>query len=188
MRKKKILLVDDDERILSTFSEIFQIKGYDVTTAGDGAKALQYLREYYFDLVISDLSMPEVNGIQVLKEAKKQNLEISMIMLTGYGDMRSAIEALRLGADDYILKPCNIDELLLRIERCFESSENARKVKLYESLLPVCVYCKNIRDDAGAGPGKGKWMTVEEYIYNKSQVDITHSCCPSCFEKHKDDL
>lgn len=187
MRKKRILFVDDDEQILSTFSQLFEAKGFEVTTAKGGEEAIEYLQNHYFDLVVSDLSMPEVNGMQVLKKAKKQHPEINTIMLTGYGDMTSAIDALRLGADDYILKPCDIDELLLRINRCFEKSEAARKVKLYESILPICMYCKNIRDDSGVKPGKGKWMSIEEYLHFKSHINLSHSCCPACYEIHKDE-
>ena len=119
--------------------------------------------------------MPRIDGISVLKEARKQIPDISMIMLTGFGDMTSAIEALRLGADDYLLKPCDVEELLLRVNRCFEQREINRKVKIYENILPICMYCKDIRDDTGKEHGKGKWQTIEEYLYKKSDIDMSHS-------------
>ena len=123
----------------------------------------------------------------VLYEAKKQDPGIGTIILTGYGDMTSAIEALRLGADDYLLKPCDAGELLIRVARCLERQEAFRKIKLYENILPICIYCKNIRDDAGTEPGKGKWLRMEEYLSRKIGTDVSHGCCPVCYETHRDD-
>jgi len=110
-----------------------------------------------------------------------------VIILTGYGDTTSAYEALRLGADDYVLKSCESDELMMRIQRCLEKQNAFQKVKFYENILPVCVYCKNIRDDVGTEHGKGKWLRMEEYIRTKSESNNSHDCCPVCYEKHKDD-
>ncbi|MGK5093417.1 response regulator [Deltaproteobacteria bacterium TL4] len=182
MRPQNILLVDDEESILKSFSKELNHAGYKVTTAVSGEDAISKLTNHHFDLLVTDLAMPGVGGITVLQAAKKQDAEIRAIILTGYGDLTSAIEALRLGADDYLLKPCNIEELLLRIKRCFEKQEAFRKVKLYENILPVCMYCKNIRDDSGTEIGKGKWISMEEYLHLKSGTDVSHGCCPQCFE------
>lgn len=73
--------------------------------------------------------------------------------------------------------------ITIRIERCFEKQEAFRKVKLYGNILPVCMYCKNIRDDAGTQPGKGKWMKMEDYIQSKSETDISHAFCPQCLKR-----
>jgi len=187
MRNRSILLVDDEEIILNSFGKDLRQENYDVTLATSGEEAIGLLRKDQFDLVVSDLSMHGIDGIQVLKEAKKINSLTGVIILTGYGNMNSAIDALRLGADDYLLKPCEPDELILRIERCLEKLMAFQKVKFYENILPVCMYCKNIRDDTGKEPGKGKWLRMEEYIHTKSGTDISHGCCPDCYEKHKDD-
>ena len=77
-------------------------------------------REAQYDLVITDLMMPGIDGFGVLKAVKDMAPLTSVIILTGYGDMRSAIDALRLGADDFLLKPCDIEELVFRIRRCLE--------------------------------------------------------------------
>jgi len=102
-------------------------------------------------------------------------------------DMESAIEALRLGADDYVLKPCNPEELFLRIESFIEKQEALRTIQLYENILPICAYCKSIRDDTNVVPGKGEWVSVETYISRKSGAMLSHGICPKCFEEHKDD-
>jgi len=187
MNPEKILLVDDEPSILSSFSLDFRYEGYKVSTASAGEKAIDALRTGHFDLLITDLVMPGIDGIGVLQAAKKINPDISSIILTGYGDMSSAVEALRLGADDYLIKPCDFDELLLRVKRCLEKKEMTRKLKLYEKILPVCMYCKSIRDDNGCEPGQGQWMKLEEYLYKKSRTFISHGCCPQCSQLHKHD-
>ncbi len=187
MPRKKILLVDDEKSILKTFGIDFTHEGYSVTTAENGEEAIMILAGGRFDLLITDLAMPGVDGIGVLRAAKKKNPDICAIILTGYGDMASAIEALRLGADDYLLKPCDTDELLLRVARIFEKQEAFRKVNLYESILPVCMYCKKIRDDNGEDSSEENWMIMEDYLFQKSGTLVSHGCCPVCYEKHKDD-
>ncbi len=180
----KILLVDDEESILRSFTKSFESEGYDVTTAPTGEEGIKHLQNSMFNLVISDLVMPGVDGIAVLKKAREQTPNIGTIILTGYGDLTSAVEALRLGADDYILKPCDADELLIRSQRCLEKRYAFQVNKMYEKLLPVCMHCKSIRDDSGVEPGKGKWLRIEEYISLKSGVNFSHACCPDCAKNY----
>ena len=187
MQNKSILLVDDEEIILNSIGMDLRRENYNVTLATSGEEAITLLQDKRFDLVVTDLSMSGMDGIQVLKEAKKIHAMTGVIILTGFGDMTSAIDALRLGADDYVLKPCESDELIIRIGRCLEKQEAFQKIKFYENILPVCMYCKSIRDDTGTEPGKGKWMRMEEYIHKKSGANISHGICLECFEKHKDD-
>ena len=185
MQKKKILLVDDELSILDSFAKILAHAGYEVTTAASGEEAITKLQADNFDIVLTDLAMPGIDGLGVLMEAKKQGShDIGSIIITGYGDMTSAIEALRLGADDYIVKPCNVKELLLRVEKCLEKYDAFRRVKAYENILPICMYCKNIRDDTGTEKGEGKWLLLEEYLHKKSGVNLSHGICPECFRKH----
>ena len=155
-------------------------EGYDITTAENGESAIAKLKEKRFDLVITDLIMEGLDGIQVLKQAKKSDPELPVIILTGYGDMTSAIDALRLGADDYLLKPSDVGELFFRVSGCLEKYELKRKIKLYEDILPICAVCKKIRDDTGKEPGKGEWMTVETYISRKTGVLFSHGYCKEC--------
>lgn len=183
MRNKEILLVDDEESILKSLRKDLMQENYKVTTAASGEEAITNLQANRFDLVVTDLVMPGVDGIKVLQEAKERNPDVIVIILTGYGDMTSAIEALRLGADDYLLKPCDTDELLMRITRCLEKQEAFQKVKLYENILPVCIYCKDIRDDTGTEPGEGKWMRMEEYLHRKSGIQSSHTYCPRCQDR-----
>jgi len=180
MRKHQILLVDDDPFILTGIGKDLENSGYDVRPAKSGERAIELIKSSHFDMVITDLVMGRIDGIEVLKAAKAKNSETMVLILTGYGDMGSAIEALRLDADDYLLKPCDPDELKLRVSRCFESLELNRKLKLYETMLPVCCVCKKIRDDCGREPGTGTWMSLERYIWEKAGISPTSTYCPEC--------
>lgn len=188
MKKKTILLADDEEIIRKTISKELKAKGYDVATVEDGESAIALLKQERIDLVVTDLMMEGLDGIQVLKQAKKIDPELSVVILTGYGDMASAIDALRLGADDYMLKPCDTEELIFRISNCLEKQELKRKIKLYENILPICSVCKKIRDDASKEPGKGEWMTVEGYINRKTGVLFSHGYCKECYDETMKDM
>jgi len=182
MKAYKILLVDDDPFILKSIFSALELEGYNVTTAANGEKAIELIEENNFDLILTDLVMDTVDGMEVLKKAKEKNLESIVIILTGYGDLISAIDALRLDADDYLLKPCEPEELSFRISSCLEKLELKRKVKAYETIVPVCCVCKSIRDDTGKEIGTGRWMPVEEYILIKSKIAISPTYCPECIK------
>lgn len=188
MAKKSILLVDDEAIIRHTLGRDLKEAGYDVKAVENGAQAVAALTETYYDLIVTDLLMEGLDGIQVLKETKKINPEICVMILTGFGDMTSAIDALRLGADDYILKPYDFAEIALRIVRCLEKQKLMKKIKLYEDILPICSVCKKIRNDTGQEPGKGKWMTLERYINRKTGIKMSHSYCPECEKKALDEI
>lgn len=183
MKKYKILLVDDDPFILRGTGKNLENRGYEVIPAGNGEKAIELLEQTSFDLVITDLVMDAIDGISVLEKAKKLSPETMVIILTGFGDMTSAIEALRHNADDYLLKPCDAEEIHFRVSRCLEKMELRKKVRLYEEIIPICCMCKKIRDDTGTAPGDGKWMNVEKYMYEKARLKSSHTYCPECREK-----
>jgi len=183
MKKYKILLVDDDPLILRSISMALKQEGYHIATAANGEIAFELIEENDFDLVLTDLVMDPVDGIGVLKKAKEKNPDGVVIILTGYGDLISAIDALRLDADDYLLKPCEPEELIFRISSCLEKLELKRKVKAYETIVPVCCVCKSIRDDTGKEIGAGKWMPVEQYILTKSKMAVSPTYCPECIIK-----
>jgi DNA-binding NtrC family response regulator len=183
MQKKTILLVDDEPIILKSISKELTAEGYEVTTSNSGEEAVVLIGNNNFCLVISDMMMEGLDGMAVLKHAKDMNPDLPVIILTGFADLRSAITALRLGADDYLLKPCGIDELLFRINGCLEKYELRKKNRMYEKILPVCSVCKKIRDDTNTEHGKGNWMTIERYLMQKGDVQLSHGYCQSCYEE-----
>jgi len=129
MSNKSILLVDDEEIILASLRWLLEKNNFMVTTATSGREAIDYLRSKRFDLVVTDLIMPKVDGVAVLKMAKSRYPDIGVIILTGYGDVSSAVETLKLGADDYLQKPCNIDDLLSKARRNFEKQDLVAKLR-----------------------------------------------------------
>ena len=136
----------------------------------------------YEVITVTDLFMPPgLDGFQVLKAAKRKDPQTMVIILTGYADLRSSVDALRLGADDFLQKPCDVDELLFRISNCFSKQDLQRKVQLYETILPVCSYCKKIRVDCQGSPSNGMWFNFEEYLLKVRRVNVSHGCCPACY-------
>lgn len=133
MPETSILLVDDEEVIRKSFARELQMEHFAVTAVASGSEAITALENGQFDLVITDLMMPGIDGLGVLKAAKAVAPLTNVIILTGYGDMESAIDALRLGADDFVRKPCEVEELVFRIQHCLEKRnlllERARSVK-----------------------------------------------------------
>lgn len=117
---ERILLVDDEASILSVLSTLLKAEGYEVTAKRDGREAQELLREENFDLMISDIRMSPVDGIELLRMARAEKPAMCVIMLTAYGSVETAIEALKLGAFDYITKPFKVDEILITIQRGLE--------------------------------------------------------------------
>jgi len=188
MRGFEILLVDDDPFILKTIGSTLKNNKHQVTTALSGEEALELIARKEFDLVITDLVMGTVDGITVLKAAKQRNSETVVMILTGYGDLESAIDALRLNADDYLLKPCEPEEITLKVAKNLDRLTMRRKIKVYEDLLAVCCICKKIRDDTGKDKGEGEWMTLEEYLYHRAGLKPTSTYCPDCAREAKQDF
>ena len=138
MRDYIILLVDDDPLILKGIGKDLEDKGYKVITAESGEKATKLIRDTTFDLVITDLTMEEIDGIQILKKTKELNPDTMVIILTGFGDLDSATDAIRLNADDYLLKPCEPEEISFRVSRCLEKLELKKKARwAAESLSEI---------------------------------------------------
>ncbi|MDO9530329.1 MAG: response regulator [Syntrophales bacterium] len=116
-KKATILLVDDDAGMRETLKDILVDKGYQVTIFASGKEAIKEIRKGLFDIVIVDLKLPDVGGIQILEEAKEVNPESAVIMMTGYASLESAVEALNRGAFSYIIKPFNMDEVKVVIKK-----------------------------------------------------------------------
>ena len=181
IRHRKILLVDDEPLILESISRELTEEDFKVSRAANGEEAIAAMDTTCFDLVVTDLVMPGADGFEVLKVAKERDARTMVIILTGYGNMESAVDALRLGADDFLQKPCDIEELRYRMANCFVKQDLERKVAFYETILPVCSWCRKIRDDRNEGNGQGEWYRLEEYLKRVKGVDVSHGCCPECF-------
>lgn len=114
-----VLLVDDEERFVSTTAAILNKKGLVTATAANGFAALEILKAQRVDVVVLDIKMPGLDGIDVLQEIKKRYPMVEVILLTGHGSVESAVDGLKRGAMDYLMKPCDIPVLLEKIEQAF---------------------------------------------------------------------
>lgn len=115
-----ILVVDDDPALLQSLKEILEAEGYEVTTAADGESGLRYLKEQAFALVLSDLALPGLDGMELLKYLRREQPECPCIIITGYGTITNAVSAMRQGAYDYFTKPVDPTELRLVVTRALE--------------------------------------------------------------------
>jgi len=121
--KPNILIVDDDEVMCHTLSDVLKKMSYEVTTVQTGEAALYPLREGIFDLILLDMILPDMNGLDVLKKIREIDSDSFIIMMTAYADVQTAVTAIKAGAYDYINKPFEIDELRLTIKKALETKE-----------------------------------------------------------------
>jgi CheY-like chemotaxis protein len=119
--KNSILVVDDEDALRTVLSSELESEGYVVATAGDGDEAISVLQGKSFDLVLLDIKMPRVDGFEVLRVIKERYPATKVIMLTGFADLKNAIESKKLGAEDFVSKPYDLVDLLTTIERVLTS-------------------------------------------------------------------
>jgi DNA-binding NtrC family response regulator len=196
--KTRIMVIDDDIGLRKTLFDILNARGYETFVAGNGAEGLALLQENPVNLVLTDLGLPDISGIDILGKVKTLYPAIQVLILTGSATVDSAVKATNLGAFSYLLKPYDIDQLLLQIQRAIEKQRGEEelrisrqlledkvteleaslaRVKQLEGILPICMYCKKIRDE------EEQWRQMEEYISQHSEADFSHGICPECFEK-----
>lgn len=134
MHKARVLLVDDEEMFVEMLAERLEARGLEVGKAFDGDQALERLKAKDFDVVILDVLMPGKDGIQVLREIKQLKPLTEVIMLTGHATVQTAIDGMKLGAYDYLLKPTETKDLLEKIQgaykRKFEQEERIRQAEI----------------------------------------------------------
>jgi len=122
MAGKKVLVVDDEQNSREGLSKILTKEGYKVHIAEDGEKALQEAEDYKFDLIITDLRMPDMDGIEVLKKVREKNKSIGVVIVTAYGEVNSYLTAMNLGAFEYLNKPIHLEELRRVIKKALEET------------------------------------------------------------------
>jgi two-component system, OmpR family, response regulator len=120
MEKFKVMIVDDEQDFLETIVKRLKARGIEVTGAESGYKALELIDSGSFDVVILDVKMPGLDGIETLREMKKKKPLVEVIMLTGHASVESGIQGMQLGAFDYVMKPVALDELLEKVRQAYE--------------------------------------------------------------------
>ncbi|MGB9697145.1 MAG: sigma-54-dependent transcriptional regulator [Ignavibacteria bacterium] len=164
MEAIKILIIDDEPNSTQLLRKLLTKKGYYVEEENDSRKAYQIVKERFFDIIVSDLQMPEVTGMDILKIKPQDTI---FIMITGYGSIATAVESMKLGAFDYINKPFDIDEFLIKVDKAAENIKLTRKVQNLESIVGESAGFKNII-------GKSKKMKeVFDFIEKVSKVNVS---------------
>lgn len=131
--KTRVLIVDDEEKFSQPLSERLSLRDYDVTTSQSGEDAVNQIKKFNYDVVILDVIMPGMGGIDTLREIKKIKPLTEIIMLTGHATVETAIEGMKLGATDFLMKPCETEDLVSKIQKAHdrkaEQEERIREAK-----------------------------------------------------------
>ena len=120
MDKPRILLVDDDKNTADGLKKILLQDGYDTGCTYTGNEALDLIEAEHFDIVITDMKLPDISGFSIIEKVKKKNIDIAVVMITAFSSIQTAIDAMKKGADDYLTKPVNIEELELILKKIWE--------------------------------------------------------------------
>lgn len=128
-KRKSILLVEDEENLQEALKLNLELENYEVTSAYDGNEALKMIQQEHFDLIILDVMIPEVDGITVCETIRLQNNNIPILILSAKNSSADRVLGLKKGADDYLTKPFNLEELLLRVSKLLEKSEQLSQAK-----------------------------------------------------------
>mgnify|MGYP000358221181 CR=1 FL=1 len=116
----KILLVDDEEEFINVLTQRLEVRGLKVTSAIRGQDAVDLIGNQSFDIIVLDLAMPGMDGLETLKKIKEKDADAEIVMLSGQGSIKSGVEAMKLGAEDFLEKPVDLNDLLKRIEEARE--------------------------------------------------------------------
>ncbi|MEA3224017.1 MAG: response regulator [Thermodesulfobacteriota bacterium] len=146
MNKKSILVVDDEEIIRYSLVNILRSHGYETTEVKSGKEALSVLYKRTYDLVLTDLVMESLDGLELVEQIKVISPRTVVVVLTGYGSIKTAISALRLGVYDYLLKPCDEDELLIRIRRALEMQNYGDEQKRFQESNAIAKTAVTLSD------------------------------------------
>ena len=155
MKKSSVLIVDDEQSIRVSLKSLLKNKYY-TETAKNGSMALEMLQNYHYDLILTDIMMDDMTGIELLKKTKENFPEISVLLMTGYSSIDTAVEAIRLGASDYLIKPCSKKEVFLSIDRCIKNKTTVRSTNL----------TKHFQEKINNLPGKKPLTKRELEIFN----------------------
>ncbi|MFW5873664.1 MAG: response regulator [Bacillota bacterium] len=161
--KKKVLIVDDEKNIRLTLKTALSKAGYEVETAVNGEDGLEKIKDE-FPVLLLDMKMPGMDGIQFLKEVKEKDIETKVIMITGYGSVETAVETLKLGAVDYLRKPFEPEEIISIVEDVFERHEMEEGEKEADSFEDYIMLAKNAIN-------KRDFSKAKEMLQNATSLD-----------------
>jgi len=189
VEQEAVLIVDDDELIRENLRLDLLEQGYAVDAVASGEEALALVDRDY-GLIITDLLMEGVNGLEVLRQAKEQHPDRAVFILTGHRELEAAIGALRLGADDYLIKPYNHGEMIDRVKSCLQDAtlRRARRRSADTPIISICSDCKKVRTVSAEGGKHPKWITIEHFLSQILNAEFSHGICPDCYQEKMTEL
>jgi sigma-B regulation protein RsbU (phosphoserine phosphatase) len=175
----KILIVDDDSTSRLILAKQLRKLGHEVSEASDGEEGWLAFRLQQPRIVLTDLVMPRCNGFELCRRIRGSHMikYTYLIMLSMQNSKINYREAMESGADDFLGKPCDTDDIVIRLRVAERLLQLTTKVNQLEGLLPICSYCKKIRDD------QKEWRPVEQYINERTDASFSHGVCPDCYYK-----
>ena len=173
-----ILIIDDEKAIRKTLTEILSYEGYKIEEAGDGEEGLKKFREKSYDVVLCDIKMPKLDGLEFLDKARESNPDVSVIMISGHGTIETAVEAVKKGAYDYISKPPDLNRLLITIRNAMDKTNLVaeakvlkRKVSKVEEMIGESSPITKIKDTIDkVGPTEARILVTGENGVGKELV------------------
>jgi phosphoserine phosphatase RsbU/P len=187
----RVLIAEDDPVSRRILERLLRKWGYDVLVTTDGDEAWVALQSAAApDLAVLDIMMPKMDGIEICRRLRAINRRTYIILVTAKHGAREIVKGIEAGADDYLTKPYDPDEMRVRVlvgarivdlqsalaGRVVELERALAEVKQLHGILPICSYCRKIRDDSDY------WQTVEQYLATHSEAKFSHGICPSCYE------
>jgi DNA-binding response OmpR family regulator len=167
----KILVVDDEPELLEQIRETLESQKYDVDTAGDGKSALDKLFDTLYDLIVLDIMLPFVDGLAVLREIRKANINTPVLMLTAKGTVEDKIKGLDYGADDYLVKPFAIAELMARIRSLLRRASDHRDPLLTIGDVSLDTKTRQVcKRDKSVDLTPKEFSILEFLLYNKNRA------------------
>ncbi len=163
-----LLIIDDEKAIRKTLTEILSFEGYKIDEAADGEEGLKKFKEKTFDLVLCDIKMPKLDGIEFLQKAGEINPDVPIIMISGHGNIETAVEAVKKGAYDYISKPPDLNRLLITIRNAMDKSSLVTETKVLKRKV------SRVQEMIGeSGPIKKIKETIEKVAPTDARILIT---------------
>ena len=144
MERATVLLADDEDTLRKNLAQVLQEEGFDVIACADGSAALRALKSASVDAVITDLRMPGISGIELIDHVRRLAPNAAIIVITAYGEVETAVQALKKGARDYICKPLNFDELIFRLKRLLDHEDLAKQKKLLQEQIREVYDCTDV--------------------------------------------
>ena len=178
-KKPSILLVEDEENLHEALKLNLELEGYEVSSAFDGAAAIKAIQSEYFDLLILDVMLPEIDGINITESVRLQNLEVPILILSAKNTSADRVLGLKKGADDYLTKPFNLEELILRVQKLIEKN---KKLQDRSSIGDTYNFGKNTVDfkaqEATTKSGEKVQLSRKESMLLKLLIENKNEVVP----------